>query len=89
MLRRDFLKRLALTTGGLLVADDVLELLVEPRRKIWPVGVDLRSGWIDNRYEFAATVDGMWDFWTIDPVVGPRYAASQASCRSPISSTGV
>lgn len=32
MLRRDFLKRLTATAAGLLVADDVLELLLEPRR---------------------------------------------------------
>lgn len=35
-LRRDFLKRLAIGVGGLLVADDALELITEPRRKIWP-----------------------------------------------------
>lgn len=35
MLRRDFLKRLTATAAGLLVADDVLELIAEPRR-LWP-----------------------------------------------------
>lgn len=34
--RRDFLKRLTLTAAGLLVADDVLAMLVEPPRKLWP-----------------------------------------------------
>jgi hypothetical protein len=41
MIRRDFLKHLTMTAAGLLVAEDVLEELAEPRRKIWPVGVDL------------------------------------------------
>ena len=33
--RRDFLRRLTLTAAGLLVAEDALELLAEPRR-YWP-----------------------------------------------------
>ena len=41
MLRRDFLRRLAMTAAGLLVADDALELLTEPRR-FWP-GAELRG----------------------------------------------
>lgn len=36
--RRDFLKHLVVGAAGLLVADDVLEALVEPRRKYWVVG---------------------------------------------------
>lgn len=44
MLRRDFLKRLTVTAAGLLVADDVLAMIAEPRRKVWPVGVQLTGG---------------------------------------------
>ena len=36
MIRRDFLRRLTATAAGLLVADDALEMLLEPRRKLWP-----------------------------------------------------
>ncbi len=39
MNRRDFLRAGALTADGLYVAPD---LLAEPRRKIFPVGIDLR-----------------------------------------------
>lgn len=42
MIRRDFLRRLTATAVGLLVADDALELLLEPRRKLW-AGADLGS----------------------------------------------
>lgn len=36
MIRRDFLRRLTVTAAGLLVADDALELLLDPPRKVWP-----------------------------------------------------
>lgn len=39
MLRRDFLKRLAVTAAGLYVAPEILE----PRRLIIPVGIDLNT----------------------------------------------
>lgn len=45
MERRNFLRKLALGVAGLMVADDALELLVKPERKIFPVGIDL--GWSD------------------------------------------
>ena len=34
MIRRDFLRRCAATTAGLIVAGDALELLTEPRRRV-------------------------------------------------------
>jgi hypothetical protein len=36
MIRRHFLRHLTATAAGLLVADDALELLTEPRRRYWP-----------------------------------------------------
>ena len=36
MIRRDFLRRLAVGAFGLLVADDVLELIVGSERRFWP-----------------------------------------------------
>lgn len=79
MQRRDFLKRLTMTTAGLLVADDALALLVEPRRKIWPVGVNLRPGpraeWSDDAgvtwRRIALHSDG-WQHWTAAPIRGVR-----------------
>jgi len=35
MIRRDFLRSLVTTAAGLLIAEDALELLLEPRRKLW------------------------------------------------------
>ena len=35
MNRAAFLRRLVATSAGLLIAPDALELLVEPRRKLW------------------------------------------------------
>lgn len=36
MYRRDFVRNLAASAAGILVLPDALELLVEPRRKLWP-----------------------------------------------------
>jgi hypothetical protein len=36
VIRRSFLRQLVATAAGLLVADDALELLTEPRRRLWP-----------------------------------------------------
>lgn len=48
MIRRDFMRRLTATAAGLLVADDALELLLEPRRKLWP-GADFGDGVVLGR----------------------------------------
>ena len=36
MIRRNFFRHLTATAAGLLIADDALAMLVEPRRKVWP-----------------------------------------------------
>jgi hypothetical protein len=43
VIRRSFLRQLVATAAGLLVADDALELLTEPRRRLWP-GADFAPG---------------------------------------------
>ncbi len=60
MIRRDFLKRLTMTAAGLLVADDALAMIAEPRR-FWP-GADFgpygRSGLLVES-EWAKVLDDM------------------------------
>lgn len=59
MIRRAFLSSLVRGAAGLLVADDALELLTEPRRKLWP-------GWsapgFDITYD-VYTMDGINRAW--------------------------
>lgn len=54
MNRADFLRRLTTTAAGLLIAPDALELLAEPRRKVWP-------GWGGpKRYDFEVQWKPVW-----------------------------
>lgn len=50
MKRRDFLNYAVRSAAGLYLADDALELLLEPRRQLWP-GAEFAPSpgrWIDN-----------------------------------------
>ena len=61
MIRRDFLRRLAVGATGLLIADDVLELLVEPERRFWP-GAELVPAHYNK--DLARRIERiLWDRW--------------------------
>lgn len=49
-----------MTAAGLLVADDALAMLVEPRRKFWPVGVTLTKPDFPMMLIEVQGSDGVW-----------------------------
>lgn len=74
MLRRSFLSSLAKSVAGLYLAPDALELLLEPRRKLWPGWTPaLGHGhyvrlWVnEQRWTDMTTKSGKTHAWNLPP----------------------
>lgn len=82
MIRRDFLKRLTMTAAGVLVANDALALLTEPRRKYWAgadFGDDSRALHVVWRKIHRDTMRGFnyeSPEWTVAPIWHHRPCSS-------------
>lgn len=81
MIRRDFLRRLGLTAAGLLVADDALELLAEPRR-FWP-GADFPGltpePWAGAWLPTQTNLNAIWSKVQASLIEGFRYEGFQST----------